>query len=1013
MPITLVTGPANAGKAELVMAAVRRQLALGREPILVVPTRADVEHYRRELAGDAAAIGVEVQRFGELIATAVRCAGERSPVLGAVARERLLAAIAARADGDISALAGSAAFARALARFIAELQEHAVSPARLRGALEAAGARAPAAELAGLFERYVLALREMRHLDEEQRTLRALDALRRKPALWRGRPVLFYGFDDLTRLQLDAIETLGVIVGADVTVSLAYEPGRAAFAGRAGTFQALAPLASRHEQLGARAEHYAPAARAPLGHLERSLFEPDARREHPAGAVRLLEGADERAELELVAVQIAALLGDGMAPGEIAIVMRTLPGSADLLEEVFSAAGIAFALRRRRRFADTAIGAALIGLLRCSARPAAAGANGGADGTAPASDGAGVAHERDSNGVGPGSARDLLAWLRAPGVLWRPELADRLEAEVRRAGAASAAHARALWERRNWTLETIDHLGEAQERGPVALAERAGRELEWLFTAARRGQASVLAGEELEEAVALASGRRALAQLRELARIAPELAPADGRALADALAGVEIVSGSRPSPRTVAVLDPLALRARRVRALFVCGLQEGLFPAPAAPRPVLSDEERGRLAMAAGPLLGAPADALAAERYLLYAAVSRPQELLVLSWHAAGEDGAPAMRSLFVDDVCDLFHDTLAERRIRGRVASAASSSGGRLPAPGGDPPRGAAGAIAPLRDPGLLAELGAHTWSPSSLGVWMSCPVRWLVERMLRAEDLDPDPEPLARGGLAHAALRHTLEALRRETGSARLTPARLGRARELLARALEEHEAEFTLSAAPERRPGARRRLRADLERYLEHAAASAAEDPDARDALEPAYLELEFGFAAPGDDGAPDGAAPGKLPAFELGGGVMLRGRIDRVDVNREGEAVIYDYKGRSVWPAAKWLGERDLQVALYMRAVEPLLGVRAVGGFYQPLSGSDLRARGLLATGTGVQLDCVGDDAREPGEVQALLDEVLAAALAAAEQAGRGELEPRPRTCAFKGGCKYPAICRCEP
>jgi hypothetical protein len=35
-----------------------------------------------------------------------------------------------------------------------------------------------------------------------------------------------------------------------------------------------------------------------------------------------------------------------------------------------------------------------------------------------------------------------------------------------------------------------------------------------------------------------------------------------------------------------------------------------------------------------------------------------------------------------------------------------------------------------------------------------MSCPARWLVERMLRPGDLDPDPEPLARGGLAHAAL-------------------------------------------------------------------------------------------------------------------------------------------------------------------------------------------------------------------------------------------------------------------
>ncbi|TMM18216.1 MAG: hypothetical protein E6F96_07055 [Actinobacteria bacterium] len=1007
MPIALITGPANAGKAELVMEAVRRHLALGREPLLVVPTRADVEHYRRELAGEAAAMGVEVQRFHELIATVIRCAGERSPVLGGLARERLLAAIAARDGSDISALPASAGFARALASFVAELQERRVTPARLRSALLAVGgAGAPTAGLARLFERYLLTLRRVRQLDEEQQALRALDALRRTPALWRGRPVLFYGFDDLTRLQLDAIETLGVLVGADVTASLAYEPGRAAFAGRAGTVQALAPLASRHQQLGARTAYYAPGARAALAHLERSLFEPDARREDPAGAVRLLEGADERAELELVAAEITSLLEAGTAPGEIAVVMRTPAATADLLEEVFAAARIPFALRRRRRLIDSATGAALIGLLRCVPRPAASAALAGESGTSTARAGS-----RDP----AGDARDLLAWLRAPGVLEHPELADRLEADARRAGAGSAEQARALWERRNWRLEAIDHLAEAQERGPAALAERAGRELAWLFAAARRRQASVLAGDELDEAGALASGQRALAELRELARLAPELAPADAFALADALQGVEFLSGARPSKRTVAVLDPLALRARRVRALFVCRLQEGLFPASAPPRPVLSDEERRRLAEASGLLLGEHADALDAERYLLYAAVSRPEELLVLSWHASGEDGAPAMRSLFVDDVCDLFHDTLSERRIRGRPAVIAGSRPA-TPAPArADRARRPTGTIAPLRDRELLAELVAHTWSPSSLGVWMSCPVRWLVERRLRARDLDPDAEPLARGGLAHAALRQTLEGLRRETGSARLTSARLALARELLARALEENEGEFMLSAAPERRPGYRRRLRADLERYLDHATASAEDGPGARCALEPAYLELEFGFDPP-DGGAPDGGAAeagcAQLPAVDLGGGVMLRGRIDRVDVSPAGEAVIYDYKGGNVSPAARWLGERDLQVALYMRAVEPLLGVRAVGGFYQPLSGSDLRARGLLATGTGVQLDCVGDDAREPDEVQALLDEVVAAAREAAAQAGRGELEPRPHTYAFKGGCKYPAICRWE-
>ncbi len=52
MPITLITGPANAGKAQVVMEAVRRHLAHGQEPLLIVPTREDAEHYLRELAGE-------------------------------------------------------------------------------------------------------------------------------------------------------------------------------------------------------------------------------------------------------------------------------------------------------------------------------------------------------------------------------------------------------------------------------------------------------------------------------------------------------------------------------------------------------------------------------------------------------------------------------------------------------------------------------------------------------------------------------------------------------------------------------------------------------------------------------------------------------------------------------------------------------------------------------------------------------------------------------------------------
>ena len=299
----------------------------------------------------------------------------------------------------------------------------------------------------------------------------------------------------------------------------------------------------------------------------------------------------------------------------------------------------------------------------------------------------------------------------------------------------------------------------------------------------------------------------------------------------------------------------------------------------------------------------------------------------------------------------------------------------------------------APLRDPEVLEELGARPWSASSLELWIACPARWFVERMLRPESPEPDPEPLTRGGLAHAALRDTLEGLRERTGSARVTPARLGLARELLGEALERHREEFPLSVRSERVPSARRRLEADLERYLAHAAVQ--DSP-----LEPRWLELGFGFDEEGG-----------LPALELGGGVRLRGRIDRIDVMPGGEAVVvYDYKGARVTPGARWIEDGKIQLALYMLAAQRLLGVRVVGGLYQPLGGVDLRARGVLDGAAGVGVECVRTDLLEAAEIDALVRDAVGLARAAAAQAVAGAIEARPLTCAYTGGCSHPAICR---
>ncbi len=499
-------------------------------------------------------------------------------------------------------------------------------------------------QLGRLFADYTATLERLGRIDAEQRAVSALDGLRERPPLWGETPVLFYGFDDLTMLQLDAIETLGRVVDAEVTVSLTYEAGRMAFAGRAASFQALAPLARTHRELTPRAEHYAEGSRDALSHLERSLFEPGAGRVDPGTALRLLEGGGERAELELIAREIDALLERGVAPEEIAVVGRFPRMARDLLREVFSAAGIPLALQIRRPLAETSIGRALIGLLRCVPLP---------------------------DGSQTGELGDLLAWLRAPGLLTAsPErgeltLADSLEWRARHTGALSAAQARQLWEELHWPLESIDRLLEAQARGPSALLDRTARELYWLFCAPRRSAASILSADELDEAGALAGGRRALGELRELARLSPELAPGTGAELARSLERVELLSGEAPAPGAVAVLDPLALRARRVRILFACRLQEGVFPARARPQPFLAEEERRRLAEVSGLRLGEPQDALAAERYLLYATLSRPEEQLFLSWHVADDDGQATPRSLFVDDVCDLFAESLSSRRAR------------------------------------------------------------------------------------------------------------------------------------------------------------------------------------------------------------------------------------------------------------------------------------------------------------------------------------------------------------
>lgn len=970
MPLKLITGPANSAKAGAVLDAfrVRRR----QEPWLVVPTRDDVATFAAELTGEGATQAGRVATFDGLVREIARRAGWWARLVGPLQRERLVAQAVADASLDaLAAVAGTPGFLHAALRFTAELERSLITPRRFTAAVRAWPDAPPQAhEAAAIYDRYARALERLRRVDPELFAWRALDALRARPAAWGATPVLLYGFDDLTPLERDAVETLARVADAEVTVSLTYEAGRAAFAGRAAALvQELGQLAAETTELPSIDTYLDAGARRALHHLERHLFEPDAPRVPAGDAVRLLVAGGERAEAELVAAELLRLLHeDRVPPQRIAVVPRSPDRTATLLEHVLTSYGVPHALQRRIPLAHTALGRGLLALARCALQPHAAG---------PA---------------------DLLAYLRTSGRLERLELADRLELAVRRRAIPTLEGARRAWEEApgGWPLRELDRLRGAAADGAQQLLAALAREARALFAAPHKAQAAQLDPDEEVDARALAALLQALDELAELAAADPRRAPAP-EALLEAIERIEAPVGATPHAGAVLVADPLAIRARRFDTVILCGLQEGEFPRPAAPEPFLSDEERRALNAAAGLRLAAREDRLAEERHLFYAAASRADRRLVLSCRDADEEGNPALPSFFVEDVRALFDDIPTRRRPLSAVtwpAEDAPTEAERARAEALAAPRAAPPALASLGPAAQAALRQRELLSAGGLEAYARCPVKWLVERELAPDRFEPDPEAIARGSCVHRVLERVLQRLEWPLSAAAL-PAAEALVREIVA----EEAARLVLSRGAAAQAAAAHEIAADVLRLLRHEAACGG-------GFAPAELELGFGM---GEEGLPALA----LACGEPGQGELrLRGVIDRVDLDRAGRALVRDYKsgrpGRG-WPVARWRAEDQLQVALYMLAVRELLGREPVGGVYQPLRGEDLRARGLLREDADVGELAFDTDRRSREQLDAELDAAAARACELAARLRAGKLAATPDTCS-PNGCAYPGICR---
>ena len=252
-------------------------------------------------------------------------------------------------------------------RLIAELQAALVGPDELARAATEADDGEYESELAALYAGYVAQRDAAGRDDVHSAAATVTRSLRERPAAWGARPVLVYGFDDLTQEQLDMLSALGS--ACEVTVAVSYEDNDA-LAARAKL------LADLRDELGAEVAAELPfdpgyTKSATLRHLDRALFAPPEARVEPDGGLALMECAGERGEAEAVGGEIAHLLARGVVPDDIVVVLRNPDLRGPLYDQVLGELGIPAAVEASVPLLRTSVGRGIAALGRCAAPDAA------------------------------------------------------------------------------------------------------------------------------------------------------------------------------------------------------------------------------------------------------------------------------------------------------------------------------------------------------------------------------------------------------------------------------------------------------------------------------------------------------------------------------------------------------------------------------------------------------------------------------------------------------------------
>ncbi len=371
MPAQLILAPIGAGKTEAVIRELARTLDSASFPsvwALLASTRQE-NAFRERLAGSAAERAVyfhiEFFNFYTLYARLLDSAGQPQRELDDTSRRRLLRVILGQlsASGQLELyhpIATTPGFVQMVAQFIYELKQNLVTPLAFERAARVGSAKDR--DLHRIYDAYQRMLQQYSLVDREGVGWLALEALQSSNRLAQEVELLVVdGFDQFNWLQARLLAALsGRVRRMIVTLPWLAAPGTAA--GRRFE-QARQRLQAAFEDAGQPLlveTLTAEAVRPPA--LADSLDSPSPPRPSD-GCLRLIEAPDAAQEAAAVLRRVKRLLRDGCRPDDVLIAVRDWEQYGRPLVEQGRAYGLPLALHYGERLADNPAIIALLNLL--------------------------------------------------------------------------------------------------------------------------------------------------------------------------------------------------------------------------------------------------------------------------------------------------------------------------------------------------------------------------------------------------------------------------------------------------------------------------------------------------------------------------------------------------------------------------------------------------------------------------------------------------------------------------